>query len=182
MKRVTVWVAVVLCVVFGATLGAIGLWMPVRDVATLDQNGDGRADVWRHFDRHGQLVEIDVDTNFDGQPDLEEYYDRGTLVRRESDRNFNGQADLIEEFDAVTHTQTRSVIDIDFDGSADLLVLFHDGRPIFTERARPARAVATAEPVINPRAGHLVPLFDPFDSDLSVRTSSSGGPDPECVA
>ena len=182
MKRVMVWVAVGLCVVFCAT-SAVGLRMPALEVRTLDQNGDGRADLWRHFDRHGQLIEIDVDTNFDGRPDREEYYERGILVRRESDRDFNGQADLIDEFDAVTHAQTRSVIDVDFDGSADLLVLFRDGRPIFTERARPARSGATPERVANRRvAGHLVPLFNPFDSDTAVRTSAGAGADPECVA
>src|SRR4029077_2909888 len=115
-------------------VAALELWPATRLVRTVDQNGDGRPDVWRHYDNRGQLTEVDVDTNFDGRPDIEEYYERGVLVRRESDRNFNGQADLLEEFDVDTHGHTRSVVDTDYDGTADLLVFFRDNRPVFSKQ------------------------------------------------
>jgi hypothetical protein len=182
VKRLSVWIAGVLCVALGATVVAAEVWTVAHTVRTTDQNGDGRPDVWRHFDPHGQLTEIDVDTNFDGQPDVQEFYERGALVRRESDRNFNGQADLIEEFDADTHGRTRSVIDVDFDGAADLLVLFRDGRPVFTKRAHAERSVPAAQPVVRTsRSGSLAPLIDPFDSETAVRTGHVAMDEPGCV-
>jgi hypothetical protein len=131
VKHLSARLVAVLCVMSSVTVAAVEIWHAARTVRTADQNGDGRPDIWRHYDNRGQLAEVDVDSNFDGQPDVEEYYEGGVLVRRESDRDFNGQADLIEEFDAETHRQTKSVVDIDYDGTADLLVLFRDGRPVF---------------------------------------------------
>src|SRR5215467_13299524 len=132
MNRSSVRFVALLCAVFCAALAAIEVW-PARRVRTADQNGDGRPDVWRRYDARGRLTEVDVDSNFDGSPDIAEYYDRGVLVRRETDRNFNGQADLIEEFDAETHSRTRSVVDVDYDGTADLLVLFRNGEAVFAK-------------------------------------------------
>ena len=163
------WIAL-LCVLASATVAAVEVWPATERVRTQDRNGDGRPDIWRRYDAKGRLTEVTVDSNFDGRPDVEEYYERGALVRRESDRNFNGQADLIEDFDADTHTQTRSVVDIDYDGTADLLVLFRDGRPVFSRRAGPRRPVTpTIERTSNP--GHLVPLLNPFESDLAMRAT-----------
>jgi len=163
------WIAL-LCVLASATVSAVEVWPSTERVRTQDRNGDVRPDVWRRYDAKGRLTEVTVDSNFDGRPDVEEYYERGALVRRESDRNFNGQADLIEDFDADTHTQTRSVVDIDYDGTADLLVLFRDGRPVFSKRAGPRRPMTPAiERTSNP--GHLDPLLNPFESDLAMRAT-----------
>jgi len=163
------WIAL-LCVLASATVAAVEVWPSTERVRTQDRNGDGRPDIWRRYDAKGRLTEVTLDSNFDGRPDVEEYYERGALVRRESDRNFNGQADLIEDFDADTHTQTRSVVDIDYDGTADLLVLFRDGRPVFSKRAGPRRPAAPAiERTSN--AGHLDPLLNPFESDLAMRAT-----------
>jgi len=172
------------CLVSCTTAAAFEVWSATRFVEISDQNGDGRPDVWRHFDRRGQLTKVDVDTNFDGKPDVEEYYVRGVLVRRESDRNFNGQADLIEEFDA-TEGQTRSVIDVDFDGTADLLVLFRDGRPVFSKRTRSTppddvSRVSSAH-VRYADVDQLLPLTDPFALDLAVRGNQVRPDDDACV-
>jgi len=182
MKRLSARLAAVMCVVSCATLAAVEIWPVARDVRTIDQNGDGRPDVWRRFDPRGQVVEVDVDTNFDGKPDVEEYYQRGVLVRRESDRNFNGQADLVEEFDAETRAQTRSVIDIDYYGTADLLVLFQDGIPVFSKRAGSNPPDALHRTADRQRdTTHLVPLTDPFRSDTAIRTTPAAPDGPECV-
>src|SRR5262249_36266388 len=141
----------------------------------------GRPDTWRHFDVRGQVTEVDVDTNFDGRPDVEEYYQRGVLVRRESDRNFNGQADLIEEFDAETHHQTRSVVDVDFDGTADLLVLFRDGRPVYSKRTSSTPSDGTQPATRQKDGNHLASLIDPFESDLAVRAVHVRPADEVCV-
>src|SRR5262249_15309548 len=161
----------------------VGVW-PARRVRTADNNGDGRPDVWRLYDGKGQLTEVDVDSNFDGHTDIQEYYEQGVLVRRESDRNFNGQSDLVEEFDAKTHHLTRSVIDLDYDGTADLLVLFRDGQPVFSRRAAPL-PVRTANRDL-PAAHHgdvsgLTRLTDPFESEIAVRAVHMVATDEGCV-
>jgi hypothetical protein len=154
----------------------MSLWSPTALVRTADQNGDGRPDIWRTYNDQGQLSEIAVDTNFDGRADVREYYERGTLVRRESDRDFNDRVDLVQEFDATTRESVRSVVDVDFDGTADLLVLFRDGQPVFSKWAHlVARAVGTGFSALNTETTHrdgndrLEPLQDPFSGDLSVR-------------
>ena len=177
MNAVSARMVVLLCVVSCVTLVVVEIWPSARDLRTTDENGDGRPDVWRHFDGRGVLTEVDRDTNFDGKPDIEEFYERGVLVRRESDLNFNGQADLVEQFDADTHGKTRSVVDIDDDGTADLLILFNDGRPVFSKWAFAKPSTGTiwtvpAQP--NDRAGRMVQLEDPFQSDTAVRTAHAG--------
>jgi hypothetical protein len=174
-----------LCVAACATVAGVEVWPAARGAGTADQNGDGRPHVWRHYDNRGLLTEIDVDSNFDGRPDIEEYYERGVLVRRESDRNFNGQADLVEEFDAQTHGQTRSVVDIDYDGTADLLVLFRDGRPVFSARTRPPKRSGLRPPdareIRRSADSHLARLMDPFESETAVRAVYTASSADSCV-
>src|SRR4029077_17049201 len=124
---------VVLCTVPCAAVAAVWQQPATGYVVTEDHNGDGRPDVWRVYDRQRQLSEVSVDTNFDGRSDVHEYYERGALVGRESDRDFNDRVDLIEEFDSTTRDRVRSVVDVDYDGVADLLVLFQRGQPVFTK-------------------------------------------------
>lgn len=185
MKRASARCVAFLCGVVFATAAAVEVWPAARPVRTEDHNGDGRPDIWRRYDNRGQLVEVDVDSNFDGRPDIEEYYERGVLVRRESDRNFNGQADLIEEFDAETHGQTRSVVDIDYDGTADLLVLFRDGRPIFSQRLcslkRSGIPAAPSPGVHRGDASHLARLMDPFEWETGLRATRTASNADDCV-
>jgi hypothetical protein len=163
----------VVCVVAAA---AAWLWPSASYVRTEDHNGDGRPDVWRAYDRHGQLSEVAFDTNFDGRSDVHEYYERGVLVRRESDRDFNDQVDLVEEFDPATREQVRAVEDVDYDGTADLLVLFQGGQPVFRKWAHPAGPAALSRDrarhaEVSPRRAddQLAPLEDPFRSDCALR-------------
>jgi hypothetical protein len=136
---------------------------------TEDTNHDGRPDVWRYYDARGELAHITIDSNFDGYPDREEEYRDGSLVRRESDRNFDQRVDLIEEFDPSTHQHLKSTVDADFDGRADLLVLFQDGQPVYSEWSKPSvgsqQAAAADE---SASAGGLVALLDPFSRSASL--------------
>jgi hypothetical protein len=169
--------AVLLTVAVCATAAVLAIPKNGQYVRAEDRNGDGRPDEWRRYDGQGHLAQISVDSNFDGRSDVEEYYDSdGVLLRRESDRNFNGQIDLVEEFDPSTHEPARSVVDSDYDGLADLLVLFEDGRPVFTKRA-PETSVrdvdSTQATTVVQFDGEdddpLVPLTDPFQADTVVR-------------
>jgi len=168
-------------------------WWPARaDVRTDDRNGDRRPDVWRTYDRAGQVVERAIDSNFDGRSDVHEYYLHGALVHRESDRNFDDRVDLVEDFDATTHEHVRSVVDSDFDGIADLLVLFQAGRPVFSKWApRSFREGEGAEREGLDRRGGAIPsrrgnapiarLSDPFTSDFALRSAPIGSETPEKV-
>jgi hypothetical protein len=172
MTRASIRLVALLCVASCTTVAGIGLWPARQLVSTVDQNGDGRPDVWRRYDVRGQLTEVDVDSNFDGSPDIQEYYQRGVLVRRESDRNFNGRADLVEEFDPLTQSQTRSVVDFDDDGTADLLVLFRGGRPVYSRQTcwfERSRVPPAPQSQARGGDGRLVALADPFASEITLR-------------
>jgi hypothetical protein len=170
----------------------LGAWTlltvrPGGDVRTEDQNHDGRPDVWRAYDRHGRLARVAVDTNFDGRSDVQEFYEAGALVRRVSDRDFNDQIDLVQDFDARTRQSIRSIEDVDFDGTADLLTLYQDGQPVFSKQASPVHRISippAAVPAAAPARSaddQLAPLDDPFRGDLAVKAvPGQTGPD-DCV-
>src|SRR5581483_8338882 len=91
------------------------------------------------------------------------------------DRNFDDRVDLVEEFDAGTREILRSVVDTDLDGSADLLVLYQAGRPVFSESRRQVGGQARAAAPVTRSAGDaLAPLADPFDADTAVRSADAG--------
>ena len=150
---------------------------PTTRLETFDVNRDGRPDRWQYYDAEGAMLRQSVDTNFDGRSDVQESYDGRHLVRRESDRNFDDRIDLTEEFDPVTGEHTRSVVDVDFDGRADLLVLFSHGEPVFSQWA-PNRsgieAIASFDAIAPERRGDdsLRALGDPFSSAHRLDTSS----------
>jgi hypothetical protein len=162
-----------------AAILTASLWPAAELVRTEDQNHDGRPDVWRFYDRHGQLTRVEIDTNFDGRSDHRDYYRNGALTRSESDRNFDNRIDLVEEFDRSGREHVRSVVDANFDGTADLLVLFQDGRPVYSAWSTPVRArTAGFPPAPDDLSGlappgrasePLTPLTDPFSASASLR-------------
>jgi hypothetical protein len=168
--------AVILCVIGCVAAAMASPWSHAGFIRTEDQNGDGRPDIWRTYDVQGRLAEVAVDTNFDGRSDVREYYERSALIRRESDRDFNGRVDLVQEFEPNTHEPLRSVVDVDFDGTADLLVLFQDGRPVFSRRAQHIAAAgpagssgARAAPLPRTADDQLAAFDDPFRIEFSLR-------------
>jgi hypothetical protein len=174
VRQLTAKIVALFCVVSCVTVAAVEIWPTSQHVRTSDQNGDGRIDLWCRYDTKGQLSEIDRDTNFDGFPDIQEYYQRGLLVRRESDRNFNGWTDLVEEFDPATQSRIRSVVDIDDDGTADLLVFFQDGRPVLSKQIRgdeQSHVSRHGNPTLGPSdyGQRLVALNDPSKTEAAVR-------------
>jgi hypothetical protein len=191
MKHLLAWCVAVLCVVASATVAAVATWPHAPDVRTEDRNGDGRPDVWRQYDDQGQPTEVGIDTNFDGRSDIQEYYEHGTLVRRESDRNFDDRVDLVEEFDTTTHEHIRSIVDVDYDGSADLLVLFQDGRPVFSKQVSSLTVNPRQTGNIVPQYSQLVrrrgdldrlaPLTDPFRVDTSIGGTQQASSRPDSV-
>jgi hypothetical protein len=163
------WLAAFLALSACAT-GFVSYPFDDEAVATEDLNRDGQPDVWRLRDGRGDLTEVLRDSNFDGSPDVREYYDRGVLVRRESDRNFNNQIDLVEVFDAVTGQHVRSVFDLDDDGTADVLVLFQSTHVAFVKRASHTGLAAGGHTREGRGGTRLLPLDDPFRGDLAIQS------------
>ena len=137
---------------------------------------------WRRYDARGRLIERQLDTNGDGRPDVTEYYRDGALLRRDSDRDYNGVTDLVEDFDAATAQRVRSIVDEDYDGTADVLVLFRDGKAVVVERAPASHARAVGR-----HGSELVSLRNPFRARRAVdcpvgsthRDAWIGAPTPE---
>jgi hypothetical protein len=168
--------AVCLALVVGTMACVAAPWWTADRVRTEDTNGDRRPDVWRTYNNRGQLTATRIDTNFDGRPDVEEYYEQGNLVRRELDRDFDDRVDLVEEFDPTTHEETRSIVDVDRDGTADLLVLFRGaGWPASTQWTHgtptdltAAQTAMRALPVVRRNGDALTPMIDPFRANAAL--------------
>ena len=146
---------------------AMSVWpSAIGRLQTEDTNHDGRPDIWRYYDARGELTHVTIDSNFDGHPDREEEYRHGSLSRRDTDRNFDHRVDLVEDFDPSTHEHVKSTVDADFDGRADLLVLFQDGRPVHSEWAKPVIGSGPID-AASPPGDRLIALVDPFDQSAA---------------
>jgi hypothetical protein len=157
---------------------AMSVWpSAIGRMQTEDTNHDGSPDVWRYYDARGELTHVAIDSNFDGHPDRDEQYREGSLWRRETDRNFDERVDLVEEFDPETHAPLKSIVDVDFDGRADLRVLFLDGRPVHSDWARAAGGAEQDDASAPSPSAGLVALFDPF-----ARTTAFGRAEPAHAA
>jgi hypothetical protein len=161
-------------VLFCVTAGLISAWFPSSSTRTEDLNRDGRPDVWRAYGRNGRIASIAVDTNFDGRSDVEELYENGVLVRRQTDRDFDDQIDLVQDFDPATRQIVRSLTDVNADGVADLLVLFQNGTPVFSEWMSAGAPVTIPDTLIGRVASRrsnqpLSTLGDPFTGDLAFK-------------
>ena len=165
---------------------ALLVWHLPDAVRAEDRNRDGRPDLWRSFDRQGRMAVVALDTNFDGRSDVEEFYEAGALVRRQADRDFNDRIDLVQHFDPETQRPVRSLTDVNGDGVADLLVLFQEGEPVYTKWALGTDEVRSTV-AVQRRGDHgeqdspLLPLADPFSSDLAITTTHSLTNAPECA-
>jgi hypothetical protein len=167
MKRFLRGLVAVVCVA-GAVAVTASAWLATGWVRTEDRNRDGRPDRWRFYNARGELTRVAIDTNFDGRSDEQDYYDHGALIRLERDRNLDDRVDLIETFDPTSHEEVRSLVDTDFNGTADLLVLFHGGRPVFSEWLAGAASVADVAP--RDPSAPLAPLVDPSRHQVALQT------------
>jgi hypothetical protein len=165
---------IVLCALVSVPVGLAwtlrqGATTPRRDVIRVSGT-----DGWQTHRPDAPRSSIAIDTNADGRSDVEELYENGVLVRRESDRDFDNQIDLVQDFDPATRQIVRSITDVNADGVADLLVLFQNGKPVFSKWVTAIARVARDDsdvPASARRASHLplAPLVDPFSGDLAYK-------------
>jgi len=166
--------AILLCALVCAPAGFAWTWLPGGTTQSQDLIHRERPDVSRAHRRDAHRSSLAFDTNFDGRSDVEELYENGVLVRRESDRNFDDQIDLVQDFDPATRQIVRSITDVNDDGVADLLVLFQNGKPVFSKwRAAIARVAlrdsASLRSAWRTVGQPLAPLVDPFSADLTYK-------------
>lgn len=69
-----------------------------ENVSAIDNNEDGKPDKWVHYNIYDTLTEVDYDTNFDGNPDIFEYYRNSKVYRKEIDTDFDGKPDKVEDY------------------------------------------------------------------------------------
>ena len=62
----------------------------------IDTNQNGKIDKWVYHD--DLSIRVELDANYDGKPDIKEYYKNGELFKRELDINFDGKIDKIENY------------------------------------------------------------------------------------
>lgn len=87
-----------------------------------DSDFDGSLDWTDHY-QDGMRVMAEMDTNFDGKPDIWFYYVKGAdgrphIDRKERDTNGDGLIDFWERFDGEGNV-TRTGRDVDGDGKMD---------------------------------------------------------------
>jgi hypothetical protein len=81
------------------------------------------------------LIEYDLD--HDGKPDVWRYTKKGPdgkefLVRRDRDLNGDGKIDVWESYDANGNLE-KQVVDLDFDGKADVVIHYEKGQIVSKE-------------------------------------------------
>ncbi|WP_394849247.1 hypothetical protein LZC95_17590 [Pendulispora brunnea] len=83
-----------------------------------DLNYDGRPDMFQYFDKNGQLRRREADYDGDGVVEALEYYENGKLVRRELDISGQHRLDTWDFFDA-SEKRIKRERDTDGDGRVD---------------------------------------------------------------
>ena len=98
--------------------------------AELDENGDGRVDLWNFHDASGALVRQEQDANHDGRVDTWVGLDpkSGKELEVRKDANFDGNVDSVRKTDTAGVPQ-RLEEDRNGDGKPDRVVTFAGGRP-----------------------------------------------------
>jgi len=99
-----------------------------------DNNFDGKVDGWGKW-RDGQVVEIQSDTDFNGQPDVTEFYSNCLLTSIEW--RPNGTNIVTARHNYLHGNPTEELRDLDYDGYFDVSVKFDRFfQPISTNHLR----------------------------------------------
>ncbi len=91
-----------------------------------DLNHDGKPDEWVYYGPDGEVVQEEMDLDWDGVVDSINYYEDGQLVRREASTNFEGRMTVRKEFE---HGQLTLIAqDTDDDGKLDTWEFYENGQ------------------------------------------------------
>jgi antitoxin component YwqK of YwqJK toxin-antitoxin module len=103
----------------------------------VDLNRDGKPEITNYFreraDAPRLLVRKDTDLNRDGKVDVRsEFDDAGQRVQEQMDGDFDGRTDWVDHY--IGGKRTTSDIDTDFNGSFDLFKYYENGKVRRKER------------------------------------------------
>jgi hypothetical protein len=90
-----------------------------------DLNLDSKIDVWRFYSDKGEMIREDMDYDFDGHIDAENYYETGVLLKQAMDLSFDGKPDLFKFFDKGTIARLEA--DTNNDGKTDYWEYYEKG-------------------------------------------------------
>ncbi|TVQ93190.1 MAG: hypothetical protein EA397_05290 [Deltaproteobacteria bacterium] len=101
-------------------------WFDDSGMLTLEEfdgDFDGKIDIWDHYqdvngDGKPERVFTEIDTTYDGRPNIFITYREGRVVRKERDTNGDGIIDHWEKFDSEGRV-VRSGRDSNYDGTVD---------------------------------------------------------------
>lgn len=87
---VSLIIAILICMPLGVwlnmsilrMLASVGSLAPA--VLRIDTNSDGKVDKWVYHDTNSLSTRIELDTDYDGDPDTREYYKNGELIKRDN--------------------------------------------------------------------------------------------------
>lgn len=134
LRRAQPHLALLASFILGGLLGgmihyAVTLQRAYSGVETHDWNGDGKTDAWTTWE-HGEVVQYELDRNFDGRVDSTILYKESWSSAMHDDDNFDGRTDLWVTYSNNVVTRTR--FDNDFDGQTDGETRFQFGLPVET--------------------------------------------------
>ena len=103
-NRAAYKIALIIFIVIGYLLGCLGLISLFRAMGKtkpytnqIDTNRDGKIDKWVYDNNLSTIVTLDTD--YDGTPDIKEYYDNADLIKKEYYKN--GELIKTEKFPKV---------------------------------------------------------------------------------
>jgi hypothetical protein len=102
---------------------------PPREVLLkreLDTNFDGKPDVTTWYDDHGVRTQEAFDLDFDGHPDVINHYEKGVLVRKETFRRTADKADGVATYEGGKKVRVER--DTRGRGKVDTWEYFEGGR------------------------------------------------------
>ena len=97
MDRIKVILILVIFVIF-ATFVQAGEEALAPKKVQVDSNYDGVVDRLEYYDKSGQIIRVESDTDFDGRYDEWVYYKNGKVEKAEKDTNGDGKPDTWIEY------------------------------------------------------------------------------------
>jgi hypothetical protein len=143
-----------------------------RRVASFDLNKDGKPDVWHLYNGDVETCKID-DFDHDGRKDWLVAYDaQRTPLYKKADVDYDGNFDLIEVFENGTITESER--DSDFDGKFDVKEIYAGGSLQTVRRDRNGdNRPDQWEQYVDGQVSAIT-YDDNFDGKVDRRTDASG--------
>jgi antitoxin component YwqK of YwqJK toxin-antitoxin module len=133
---------------------------PVRKIA--DSNGDGKPEAEVFYDAKGQPEKSRHDLDFDGRMETVRYYENGSIVKQEKDQNSDGKPESVTQYTRGAPVEERK--DRNGDGIMDCFLAF-DAKGQVAESREHSLTRNRLERIRTFRSGKLLKTTWDGDSD-----------------